>query len=607
MGMPSPEEQPGAAAGGLPRAPGRAPARRRRASAGRDVLAWVRLAIFLCGAAASWLALISQTVRLALAAAPGGGLRRRDRPPRPGDPPPDPRRAGGGLLRARPGAVGGSLGRAGERRRAVSRRGPPLRRRPGPLRPGLVVRADLRGADRPGGADPGPLAVRAGPARGGSGAAAGRGRIALAPRPPRGSGLAGRGGPRPGRCRRPPGLGRGAAGTAPGLGRVARRRDRRGERGHAAGLDGHARGADPVPPLRRLRARAGRLPAPQRRSRAARGGTPRARPGTARPGPPPARARAVPLTLAGPAAGRAGDRRPPAVEAHRSTGPAGPDQRLAPQHALRADRGAAPAGHPARLRHRALARVSGRPSAPLARRRGRDRGALLAWPATPTSTPTTRSPSSSRKDPRFEARGLGHPLLPGDALRAQRRPPRGRAAPAGRQRLQHVRQEHAAAHGRRQHRAGPRRRPGAAPRRCGCRPLPVGASMRIQDSLAGGHVALLRRDQAAASARGSRDRRDDRCSFSSTRSSTAPTPTTAESAPRRWCAGSWSAARSGLVTTHDLALRRSRRARHHAARERPLRGSDRGREDQLRLHACAPASCGRATPCELMRSIGLDV
>ena len=139
-------------------------------------------------------------------------------------------------------------------------------------------------------------------------------------------------------------------------------------------------------------------------------------------------------------------------------------------------------------------------------------------------------------------------------------------------------------------------------------PLAVGATIRIQDSLQDGDVALLRRDQAASRqvvdlARGPRPvavpaRRDP---------ATAPTRTTGASAPRRSCA----------------ALRRARRhrPRDHA---RPGAGRDRRQprrraranvhfEDHLRTGAwCSTTGCSRASSSKsnalaLMRAVGLEV
>ena len=71
----------------------------------------------------------------------------------------------------------------------------------------------------------------------------------------------------------------------------------------------------------------------------------------------------------------------------------------------------------------------------------------------------------------------------------------------GRERLEHVGQEHAAAHGRRQRRAGAGRRARSARASLRLTPLAVGATLRIQDSLQEGRSRFYRRDHARPRAR----------------------------------------------------------------------------------------------------------
>ena len=95
-------------------------------------------------------------------------------------------------------------------------------------------------------------------------------------------------------------------------------------------------------------------------------------------------------------------------------------------------------------------------------------------------------------------------------------------------------------------------------RRLRLSPLALGATLRIHDSLQAGksrfYAEITRLRQIVDRAAGRR-----RCCSCSTRSCTAPTRTTAASAPRRSSAAWSSAAPIGLVTTHDLALAERRR------------------------------------------------
>ena len=175
--------------------------------------------------------------------------------------------------------------------------------------------------------------------------------------------------------------------------------------------------------------------------------------------------------------------RPAALGAGAPPGAAAAVPRLAAEPAVRADRAAAAVVDAARAGDRGLARARRAADPGLAGRRwGRSRRSAR-WPATPTSTRRTRSPRSSRTGPCSTGTGLGHPLIPDAACVRNDVRLDARAAAAARQRLEHVGQEHAAAHGRPQRGARAGRRARCARRRCASRRSSLGASIRIQDSL----------------------------------------------------------------------------------------------------------------------------
>ena len=96
--------------------------------------------------------------------------------------------------------------------------------------------------------------------------------------------------------------------------------------------------------------------------------------------------------------------------------------------------------------------------------------------------PADPFPEIVEDGPRFEAEGLGHPLLAGGALRAQRRASRARAAcSSSAARTCRARARCCAASGVNAVLAWPARR--CARARLRISPLAVGASIRIQDSL----------------------------------------------------------------------------------------------------------------------------
>ena len=117
---------------------------------------------------------------------------------------------------------------------------------------------------------------------------------------------------------------------------------------------------------------------------------------------------------------------------------------------------------------------------------GRDRSAELARQPRLRASGRHRSPSSPTTAPCLEAEAIGHPLIPEDrVVRNDVRLGR-RAAGAGGQRLQHVGQEHHAAHAGHECRCWRRRARRCARGGCGFRRLAVGASIRLNDSLQGG-------------------------------------------------------------------------------------------------------------------------
>ena len=177
----------------------------------------------------------------------------------------------------------------------------------------------------------------------------------------------------------------------------------------------------------------------------------------------------------------------------------------------------------------------------------RDRGARVAVDVR-VRAPRAAVPERRRRaqPALFEAEALGAPAAAGAAARRQRRRAGGaHAAAADRQRLEHVREEHAAAHGRRQRGAGAGRRPGlraAADRLApGDRRARCGSTIRCRRGARASTRRSRRLRQIVDLADGRRSRR---CSWS-TSSCAAPTRTTAASAPRGSCVASSSAARSG--------------------------------------------------------------
>ncbi len=229
-------------------------------------------------------------------------------------------------------------------------------------------------------------------------------------------------------------------------------------------------------------------------------------------------------------------RRRAAVATHRAAAAAGVVARLDAQPDVRADRCGAARAAAAGGRDRSLAsRVRPARSATGSRAVGE----LEALSALATLRLRAPGRSVSRRRRRRAAASkptaLGHPLIP-EADRRSRNDVRlggDASSRTDRQRIEHVGQEHAAARGRRERRAGAGRRAGARRTRCGCRRSCIGATLRIEDSLQAGHsrfYAEILRIRAIVERAA---RRDACCCSCSTRSCTAPIRTIAGSAPKR--------------------------------------------------------------------------
>ena len=184
--------------------------------------------------------------------------------------------------------------------------------------------------------------------------------------------------------------------------------------------------------------------------------------------------------------------------AHRRPGAPGGMVRVAAQPVLRPGLGAVPGGHPAGVRHRALAGPPRRGRRRLAGGAGRAGGAGLAGhlrlrasgPALPGHRPRRGGAAVRRGERVPPAAAGGHPG-------GQRRPPGSPDAPVAGDRIQHVGQEHAAAHGGRQHGAGAGRGAGAGHPPAAV--APAGGRQPAHGGLAaGGGVPVLRGDQAPA-------------------------------------------------------------------------------------------------------------
>ncbi len=178
-------------------------------------------------------------------------------------------------------------------------------------------------------------------------------------------------------------------------------------------------------------------------------------------------------------------------------------------------------------------------------------------------------------------------------------------APARRQRLEHVGQEHAAAHGRHQRRARASPAPRCGHARCALTPLVLGATLRIQDSLQEGrsrfYAEITRIREIADAAAG-------------------PPPLLflldeifhgTNSHDR--LVGASGVLRSlldrgaiGLITTHDLAL--TAVAAELAPRAANVHFEDRFEGGEIHFdYRMKPGPVTRSNAIALMRAVGLDV
>ena len=453
----------------------------------------------------AWLAFWAQDALCMVAGGAGRRVRRACGLARPRHPPPPHRRAPRDVLRARPRAPRPSMGRAGRGRRRLPRSRPSVRRRPGSVRrrgrcssccarrarkrakrrwpagcsrpaapdviaarqeavrelaPRLDLREDLAllGDDLRGSVHPDRLA-----AWGARAAAAG-----LARRPGAAAALAVAGATAARRC--------GSAASRalrPFVAAVLARSRARA----AAAAPRAARGARRGPAGPRTGAAFG--PARADRTRAARE--------------PPPRGACAP----------ASNRRRAALPPHRRAAPSGHAARCAAESDVRAPVLPAALGDAVRLRHRGVAgRVRGG-GRRLVRGRGRVRGALRRLRATRSRTRPIRSRRSPRATAaRFEGEGLGHPLIPREAnVRNDVR--LASAATDGAPSVLVVSGSNMSGKSTLLRTVGVNAvlaLAGAPVRATRLRltPLAVGATLRIQDSLQGGTVALLRRGHSPA-------------------------------------------------------------------------------------------------------------
>ncbi len=150
--------------------------------AGDDLRRWVRAGLGRAG---------RRDALVAVARASGRGVPGRGRAPRPARAQAGAGRARHRLLRARPVAPGGRVGRRGRDRSEVPRSRPPVRVGPGPVRRRLAVPAAVHRAQRGGRADPRGVALPARRAGGDPSPPGGRGGAAVAAGPSRGAGASG--------------------------------------------------------------------------------------------------------------------------------------------------------------------------------------------------------------------------------------------------------------------------------------------------------------------------------------------------------------------------------------------------------------------------------
>ena len=205
--------------------------------------------------------------------------------------------------------------------------------------------------------------------------------------------------------------------------------------------------------------------------------------------------------------------------------------------------------------------------------------------------PADPFPEFSPEGPWLEGEGLRPSAAGGGARRIERRAHRRRPAGARGQRLEHVRQEHAAA----RHGANVVLALAGAPvraRRMRLSPLPPGASIRVTDSLQGGSPGSMPRSRACAA------------SWTSRRAGPRAVPARRDPARHQLArpadrrrgdrARAGRARRHRPVTTHDLALAHIadcwRRARPTCTSKTSWKTAK-----STSTTACGPAWCERAT------------
>ena len=223
-----------------------------------------------------------------------------------------------------------------------------------------------------------------------------------------------------------------------------------------------------------------------------------------------------------------------------------------------------------------------------------------------TSTRPTRSRNRRRRTDISTPTRSAHPLM-ADEVSVRNDVRLGGDAPARDrgQRLQHVRQEHAAARHRHQRRAGAGRRPGPRGR---AEALAAGdrRDAARRGFAAGGPLAVLRRDPPHPQHRRRRARSRSRCCSCSTRSCTGPTRTTAASARKGSSARSSTTAPSAWS---PRTISRSRSCRRCWARAAVNMHFEDRLENGVMVfdYRMRPGVVEHSNALALMRAIGLDV
>ncbi len=187
----------------------------------------------------------------------------------------------------------------------------------------------------------------------------------------------------------------------------------------------------------------------------------------------------------------------------------------------------------------------------------------------------------------------------------QRRPPGRRSAAPRRQRLEHVREEHAACErwGSTRFWRWPAHR--CEPPRCGSRRWRSAARSGSRTRCRRGAPASTRRSRGSGSSSTSRPVPRRSCSCS-TSSFTAPTRTIGFRARPASCEAFWIAGPSGLITTHDLAL--TSVADELSPRAANVHFEDWFEEGDMKFdYRMKPGPVTRSNALALMRAVGLDV